>query len=455
LLRQLNDQDEKEKKLAQAHENMQLNRKIGPKARDMHQQMAIEPTVDIEKIPRWRRTALNMISSWIFDAVIGVVIVANAVTIGVETEHVVGGHEVPPIVRFLEQLFLVVYIVELGLRFYGIGLRVLNSHWVKFDLFLVICGVVDSIVMTIFMAGEDDSSVLDKIMLVRMLRLMRLVRAARLVVQFRALWLLVQGLCLSVLPMLWTLLLLMTLLYVFSVLGMEVIGGHEDNTIDEQTCPNYAVAMANFQNLGDSMMTLLQFVTLDGGYEVYRPLISCRPELAMYFIVFILLGSIALMNLVTAIMVEASLRQAKEDSDAEAAWEALKRKEMAPKLMEMFRALDADESGELELDEILQAPPEIQEQLLRVCCMEDLQETFKMLDYDSSGGVDMEEFCNGIMRVQADKPTELIRIMKQCTDIIARLKSLEIDLEEERKVASSRLKALEDYGPPRGASDET
>ena len=83
----------------------------------------------------------------------------------------------------------------------------------------------------------------------------------------------------------------------------------------------------------------------------------------------------------------------------------------------------------MELNEIEDAAPEMKEQLSRVCNMEDVREIFKMLGYDDSGGVDIDEFCMGIMRAQADKLAELTRLVKQCSDILKRLKNMTSILE--------------------------
>merc|ERR1712072_569567 len=122
---------------------------------------------------------------------------------------------------------------------------------------------------------------------------------------------------------------MVALIYIFGVLGLELIGTGE------------------FGELGRAMLTLTQFIFLDGGGPIYVDIIQNKPWSGIYFFTFILLGSVSLMNLITAIMVESSLRQAKEDQEAQKAWELMKRKQMEPLLMEIFRTLDVDQSREL------------------------------------------------------------------------------------------------------------
>jgi len=133
------------------------------------------------------------------------------------------------------------------------------------------------------------------------------------------------------------------------------------------------------------------------------------------------MGPIALMNIVTAIMVESSLRTAKEDLDARKAWEEMKRKSLKPRLIRLFHSLDADASGEVDMKEIEKAPAELQEQLQQIVDLDDLAETFNMLDVDGSGVVSIDEFVDGIMRSQTDKPSELTVIIKQGKSILQHL----------------------------------
>ena len=47
-----------------------------------------------------------------------------------------------PVVAALEHFFLVVYVAELFLRFFVMRLSCLRDMWVKFDLLLVVTGVM-------------------------------------------------------------------------------------------------------------------------------------------------------------------------------------------------------------------------------------------------------------------------------------------------------------------------
>ncbi|CAJ1379610.1 unnamed protein product [Effrenium voratum] len=177
------------------------------------------------------------------------------------------------------------------------------------------------------------------------------------------------------------------------------------------------------------MLTLFQCFTLDSVEAVYRPLITHNPVLLSYFMTVILIMArharmrISLMNLVTAVMVNSALDQASEDKDVKRAYEAVQKRKQLERLKIMFLELDSDGSGELTLEELRSAPEEVREQLQEVAATEerakDIEGLFQMLDYDGGGSLDTEEFCEGVLRAStSDKPLELSRLVKQCSDIL-------------------------------------
>merc|ERR1712194_723109 len=284
---------------------------------------------------------------------------------------------------------------------------------------MVAAGVLNFLITVTSLGGEAAAGVVDNVNMLKMIRLFRLAKTVRVLVQFRTLWMLVQGLMYAVMPMFWTAILMAVVIYVFAVIAMETI-----LISDADGNSDYGIAARHYDTLGGSMLTLMQFMTLDSVAAIYRPLISAKPWLIVYFLVFILLGPIALMNIVTAIMVESSLRTANEDQEAKKAWENMRRKNMMPKLLHMFMTLDTSGDGEVDLEEVLNAPSDIKEAIQHIVGLDQLEEVFNLLDYDGSGSVDIGEFVEGIMRSQGEKPSELYVLLKQGKAILNRLSEL-------------------------------
>jgi len=375
---------------------------------------------DTDEALSWsKKMVFQLIASPKFDFGMGGIIIFNAVTIGLETSITRQKQDIPAYLHVLEYSFLFAYCVELSLRIYAVGWkRAFISNWVKFDATMVVAGILNFIITVSALGGDAASSVVDNVNMLKMIRLFRLARTVRVLVQFRTLWMLVQGLMYAVLPMLWTAMLMIVVVYVFAVIAMETI-------LDDSTKgSDYSEACRNFDTIGDAMITLMQFMTLDSVAAIYRPLISSNFWLTFYFLIFVLLGPIALMNIVTAIMVESSLRTANEDQEAKKAWETMRKKNMMPKLKSLFETLDTSHDGFVDFEELTGAPPDIKEAMQHIVGLDELEEIFNMLDYDGSGSIDIDEFVDGIMRSQADKPSELIVLVKQSRAILDRLKDL-------------------------------
>merc|ERR1719265_2495624 len=81
-----------------------------------------------------------MRSGW-FPMSMGVVILINALTIGLEADET---QKSRLIYRIFENVFVLIFIVELGLRVYAQGFHnFIHLRWNIFDSFLVITGMAD------------------------------------------------------------------------------------------------------------------------------------------------------------------------------------------------------------------------------------------------------------------------------------------------------------------------
>eukprot|EP00928_Gymnodinium_smaydae_P078012 TRINITY_DN6159_c3_g1_i1.p1 TRINITY_DN6159_c3_g1~~TRINITY_DN6159_c3_g1_i1.p1 ORF type:complete len:597 (-),score=145.38 TRINITY_DN6159_c3_g1_i1:55-1845(-) len=357
-----------------------------------------------------------------FDTLIGVVIAVNAAIMGVETSMNSAGIPLPLWLVICEHMFFFVYVCELSLRVTAFKWRAFESAWVRFDAFLVFCGSLDLLIKLTVDGESPLGEIFGKVMLIRMLRLARLARLVRLMVQFRVLWLLVQGLLASFQTLLWTFVIIAMLLYIFAIIALEVLKP------DSLAGDDYNLAVDTyFCDLPHSLLTLVQGITVDSLSSIYMPIILAKPWTTVYFLCFILVVSISLMNLVTAIMVESSMEQASRDKEAMHAWENAEKKKLIHELEQVFFNLDADGSGKLELHELVNGPEEVQKRIKQVVNgngPDEMHHIFHTLDYDSSGSIGINEFIEGLVRMSDGKPMELTCIMKQCKDILEETRTL-------------------------------
>eukprot|EP00930_Biecheleria_cincta_P098305 TRINITY_DN89978_c0_g1_i1.p1 TRINITY_DN89978_c0_g1~~TRINITY_DN89978_c0_g1_i1.p1 ORF type:complete len:522 (-),score=110.65 TRINITY_DN89978_c0_g1_i1:38-1603(-) len=368
-------------------------------------------TADILERLRW--SVLMVLVDTRFDALIGIVILVNSVTVGVQASYELQGKSVA-VFDLLEHIFLAIYTVELSMRFFSLGWKCLYSGWVAFDFALVVLGILSTWVLVPILTAATKGEIeqidgLAAIMVLRVLRILRLARSLRLVVQFHTLWMLVRGLLTSAGSIFYTFVLMILLLYVFACMGVELISKSEYLKENEAT---KAIVANQWSSLLTCMLTLVQFVTLDSVGGIYAPMIHADWFLTMYFMTFILIVSVTTMNLVTAVIVEGALALAKEDKEVKNAHEAKRVTALLPQLKEMFLELDEDGGGTLSLDEVENAPQEVQDQLAKIggC---DMSVMFELLDDDGSGEITVEDFCEGLLQmVSSDQSVEFIRMRK-------------------------------------------
>lgn len=204
-------------------------------------------------------------------AAIIALILFNAVTLGLETSELLM-QRFGTILTAIDHLILWVFVVEIGLKLFAHGWRFFRSAWNLFDV--VIVGIA-------LMPSSGAFSVLRALRVLRLLRLLSIVPRMRFVVES-----LVQAL-----PGLGSIALLLVLFfYIFAVMATRLFGAD---------FPQW------FGNLGASMFSLFQIMTLEGWADIAREIMATYPAAWLFFMVFILLATFTVLNLFIAIIVNA------------------------------------------------------------------------------------------------------------------------------------------------------
>eukprot|EP00929_Paragymnodinium_shiwhaense_P043417 TRINITY_DN22327_c0_g1_i1.p1 TRINITY_DN22327_c0_g1~~TRINITY_DN22327_c0_g1_i1.p1 ORF type:complete len:642 (-),score=102.21 TRINITY_DN22327_c0_g1_i1:149-2074(-) len=364
-----------------------------------------------------------------FDAVIAFFILANTILVGVEQSCDLQDRY-PDEMFVVESMFLAIYSLELFLRFKALGVLVcLQDNWVKIDIFLVVTGIIFNWILAPSVVKGLSASV-GNVGVLRTARVFRLARMLRLVIKFRSLWMLMQGLLNSANMMLSVVVVLSIIVYMFACIGVDLVGGHRMLTDPEADEEFVQIAEAHFSDLFTAMLTILSFLVFDSVREIYWPLVLQDPVLMVYFLSVIFTVGIVLANLITAVMVNGAIEQASANREAKLLADQATRKEVLRETMQIFRSMDVDGSGIIsreELEEIKDNDAALLQSLIHV---RDPSELLEVLDLDDSGEVEMEEFLKVIEQV-ACHPGESIRFLK-----------LEKVLNQMQTTFSSQCKAL-------------
>eukprot|EP00929_Paragymnodinium_shiwhaense_P079888 TRINITY_DN41645_c0_g1_i2.p1 TRINITY_DN41645_c0_g1~~TRINITY_DN41645_c0_g1_i2.p1 ORF type:complete len:631 (+),score=86.45 TRINITY_DN41645_c0_g1_i2:87-1979(+) len=353
---------------------------------------------------------VDIVLSPYFDLAIAIVIVLNTVLVGVEQSYDLQARY-PEAMLVIESAFLLIYMMELSCRFKAFGVfRSLKDDWVKMDVFLLVSGITFTWVLCPYLF-EGMSAPVMNVGVLKTARIFRLARMLRLVIKFRSLWMLMQGLLNSAQTMFSVLVVLTIIVYMFACIGFDVIGGHgllSDPHVDE----NFAyIVKEHFSSLPATMLTILSFLVFDSVREIYWPLVTQDPVLMLYFLAVIFTVGIVLANLITAVMVNGSIEQASQNREAKLLADKYMQETILKETMDVFRSLDQDCSGVITREEvqgISEVDAAIMESLIH---LRDPVELIDVLDLDDSGAVDMEEFIKVVQQV-ACHPGESIQFLK-------------------------------------------
>ena len=219
-------------------------------------------------------------SSRIFQFSVIFIIILNAITLGVST------YELNPFVKntiqILDYAITVFFVIEISIRFISEPkkLNFFKSGWNIFDTIIVIISLIPI---------PNNSSYL-------LLRLLRVFRVLRLISVIPELKSIIESLLNSIKRVFYVSLLLFIILYIYATIGSILFGD---------------VIPYRWKDVGVSLITLFQVLTLSSWETVMLPLQEIFWWAWIYFFSFIIICAITMMNLLISVIVDVMLNQKK------------------------------------------------------------------------------------------------------------------------------------------------
>ncbi|WP_226574591.1 ion transporter [Acuticoccus sediminis] len=250
---------------------------------------------------RERLRAILSTRAW--EGVITALIIANAITLGLETSTSVVD-AVGPLLLAFDRLILAVFVVEIAARLYVHRWRFFADAWSLFDFTVVAIALVPS---------SGPFQVLRALRILRVLRLISVVPSLRRVVT---------GL-IAALPGMGSIVFLLGIVfYVGSVMATELFGDR---------FPDW------FGSIGLSAYTLFQIMTLESwSMGIVRPVMEAAPYAWVFFVPFILLTSFVVLNLFIGVVVSA-MQESVEESAADSRAEIVREGETVARSIKAMR----------------------------------------------------------------------------------------------------------------------
>ncbi len=238
-------------------------------ARDMGES-ELQRLANTKGIPARRLAMARWIESRAIQSWVVAVILLNAVVMGMETSPAImarfGG-----LLKAVDSLCLLVFVVELAIKFWAYRGQFWRSGWNVFDLLVVAVAMVP---------GAGVWSVLRSLRVLRVLRLLTVIPALRKVV----------AAFLHSIPGLAGVVAVMAIFfYTAGVLATRLFGGEY---------PDW------FGTLGRSLYSLFQIMTLESwSMGIVRPVMETHPWAWAFFVPFIVIATFTILNLFIGIIV--------------------------------------------------------------------------------------------------------------------------------------------------------
>ncbi len=228
----------------------------------------------------------DLLESTAFTVGITALILINAVTLGLETSSTLSPSSVE-LLFWVDKTILVIFSLELTLKFFAYRLDFFKSGWNIFDLLIVTIAWVPA---------SGAFAVL------RALRILRVLRLISVIPQMRRV---IGAIVTSIPGMLSVVGVLSIVFYVAAVLTTKLFGQHPDPNMQEW-----------FGSVSSSAYTLFQIMTLESwSMGIVRPTMEIFPHSWVFFIPFIIITSFAVLNLFIGIIVDAMQTSHESDTD--------------------------------------------------------------------------------------------------------------------------------------------
>ena len=227
----------------------------------------------------------KIVASKVFQVAILVVIVANAVTLGIQTYPI--SDSLHSALSTADDVFLGIFVLELALRITAYGkhpLAFFEDGWNRFD-FVVIAAA--------FIPGLRENATL--------LRLVRLLRVVRIVSVLPDLRILVRAMARSLAPIATLSVLTLMLMYVYGMVGWVLF--HDGDP-------------ANWGNIGQAMLSTFTMLTLENWPSLMQAGIEIHPWSWIFFVSYVLIASFIVINILIAIIIN-SMEEVREAEMAE------------------------------------------------------------------------------------------------------------------------------------------
>lgn len=387
------------------------------------------------------RRLRTLLQSTSFEMGIGLLILANVIVMAFDMQYkgFDAGHALKfsgmdqsaaqrwpmakEIISVLDVLFTLAFSVELIARILAFGPKFFLGLFNWLDFVVVSLSAMEVIAVSL----PGNTTVLRLVRLGKLARGLRLIRMSKVL---DSLHLLLKCIAASVSMLLWSLLLLAVIQCTAGMLIGQLVAGYiEDN--NNAAIESLETRQSIFRYYGTFSFTMLtMFEVLFANWTIpCRLLVDHVNEwYMMYFIIYRCLVGFCVLNVVSAVFVQQTMRVAAEDQDLFVQQKMRATEKYTKKLKHVFNLLDTTGDGVIEEEEfmeLLNTPTMAYFMAQLELESTDFLSLFKLMDVDDSGEVTVEEFMEGCKRLKGTaKSVDLALVLAHTARMNSKLDNL-------------------------------
>jgi len=217
-------------------------------------------------------------------------------------------------------------------------------QWNIFDTVLVTAALVDFLGgLLMAKKGAHDLVVMRILRLCKVAKIIRAIRAMRF---FNDLAVLMDTFRSATVALFWTIVMLVFVFYVFSLMFMSGLAQYMVVQGDELDPDVKMLVHASFGTMPRSMLSLYKVLTGGEDWNVYYKLVEAAGMLyAASFVFFVFFAHLAVMNILTGMIVEKSVRAAAPDREQLVLQQRVRSRQDAYEFRNAWKMLDHNRSG--------------------------------------------------------------------------------------------------------------
>lgn len=354
----------------------------------------------------------RLLEHTVFQSAIGVIIAANAIVIGLETD--MQGNPLWPV---LEDTFLVIFAVELSLRLWAYGCqKYFNSDrqdfaWNVFDFGIVGIGLFERIGSLLQPAGaKPEGNARFFAMLMRSFRLLRILRIFRIFRVLKQLYLLAMGFFDAISSVWWVTMICGLGIYICGIMLTRLVGRPAPGDSQELS----HIRSTNFGTIPQSMNTLFRLMAFPD-LGPFSPVLEANPGLGGFFIGWVIFGNFTAVSVLTGVVTESMLEKSKLRQDEKRFERERLHEEFVAKARQIFQDT-CDGSSCMDKQQL----NECKSQVLDLCSetlvpvtRQDLEAMFDLVDYEGTGVVEIEELLYCLLQLFSElKPMAIMELRR-------------------------------------------